>query len=170
MASPLDQLKNSSVLVQTYQPTTFQNGRYQKPKDGPKYLIRSYLQRIEGRGTSTGEARTWGSSSSLGGGRTSGWLLKGYAIEYYEVQPGDNFIHGESDESVFTYTSIVTPGNNPTIAIPVRNGMEVSVRHGKLADVYQSKIIIIGGRYQACLLYTSPSPRDRTRSRMPSSA
>ena len=27
-----------------------------------------------------------------------------------------------------------------------------------------------GGRCQACLLYTSPSPRDRTRSRMPSSA
>ena len=26
------------------------------------------------------------------------------------------------------------------------------------------------GDYQSCLLYTSPSPRDRTRSRMPSSA
>ena len=26
------------------------------------------------------------------------------------------------------------------------------------------------GKYEACLLYTSPSPRDRTRSRMPSSA
>ena len=26
------------------------------------------------------------------------------------------------------------------------------------------------GRAQVCLLYTSPSPRDRTRSRMPSSA
>ena len=26
------------------------------------------------------------------------------------------------------------------------------------------------GRYWSCLLYTSPSPRDRTRSRMPSSA
>ena len=26
------------------------------------------------------------------------------------------------------------------------------------------------GRIEACLLYTSPSPRDRTRSRMPSSA
>ena len=26
------------------------------------------------------------------------------------------------------------------------------------------------GRYRLCLLYTSPSPRDRTRSRMPSSA
>ena len=28
----------------------------------------------------------------------------------------------------------------------------------------------IRGRIQDCLLYTSPSPRDRTRSRMPSSA
>ena len=27
-----------------------------------------------------------------------------------------------------------------------------------------------GGELQRCLLYTSPSPRDRTRSRMPSSA
>ena len=27
-----------------------------------------------------------------------------------------------------------------------------------------------GGRGKGCLLYTSPSPRDRTRSRMPSSA
>ena len=26
------------------------------------------------------------------------------------------------------------------------------------------------GLYEGCLLYTSPSPRDRTRSRMPSSA
>ena len=26
------------------------------------------------------------------------------------------------------------------------------------------------GKYKNCLLYTSPSPRDRTRSRMPSSA
>ena len=28
----------------------------------------------------------------------------------------------------------------------------------------------IDAKYGACLLYTSPSPRDRTRSRMPSSA
>ena len=28
----------------------------------------------------------------------------------------------------------------------------------------------IGADFGACLLYTSPSPRDRTRSRMPSSA
>ena len=30
--------------------------------------------------------------------------------------------------------------------------------------------ISIAEKYYACLLYTSPSPRDRTRSRMPSSA
>ena len=30
--------------------------------------------------------------------------------------------------------------------------------------------IIVGGYFTTCLLYTSPSPRDRTRSRMPSSA
>ena len=40
--------------------------------------------------------------------------------------------------------------------------------HKVRADKYQ----IISGerRFRACLLYTSPSPRDRTRSRMPSSA
>ena len=32
------------------------------------------------------------------------------------------------------------------------------------------KVVSVDGSYQACLLYTSPSPRDRTRARMPSSA
>ena len=36
-----------------------------------------------------------------------------------------------------------------------------------LTDVCREALI---GRYDVCLLYTSPSPRDRTRSRMPSSA
>ena len=37
---------------------------------------------------------------------------------------------------------------------------------------FSSNIAMAGARayHQACLLYTSPSPRDRTRSRMPSSA
>ena len=47
-----------------------------------------------------------------------------------------------------------------------------------LPDVDQSNISLIGpsgdytlrGLHTICLLYTSPSPRDRTRSRMPSSA
>ena len=33
-----------------------------------------------------------------------------------------------------------------------------------------TKIILYSSKLYACLLYTSPSPRDRTRSRMPSSA
>ena len=32
------------------------------------------------------------------------------------------------------------------------------------------KILEINNLYKSCLLYTSPSPRDRVRSRMPSSA
>ena len=32
------------------------------------------------------------------------------------------------------------------------------------------RVILLNDDYTPCLLYTSPSPRDRTRSRMPSSA
>ena len=32
------------------------------------------------------------------------------------------------------------------------------------------RLVYMNEQYMACLLYTSPSPRDRTRSRMPSSA
>ena len=43
-----------------------------------------------------------------------------------------------------------------------------------IADAAQDEFgIVVGtipGNVTACLLYTSPSPRDRTRSRMPSSA
>ena len=42
---------------------------------------------------------------------------------------------------------------------------------GRLTFVYSQDFTVFGGSLsQACLLYTSPSPRDRTRSRMPSSA
>ena len=48
----------------------------------------------------------------------------------------------------------------------------------KLKKLYEGKAKIIYAKtskeviatYKNCLLYTSPSPRDRTRSRMPSSA
>ena len=48
----------------------------------------------------------------------------------------------------------------------------MSLLHGPLSDALGRKPIIVGGLalFTACLLYTSPSPRDRTRSRMPSSA
>ena len=34
----------------------------------------------------------------------------------------------------------------------------------------QGLFMLFGGKFIACLLYTSPSPRDRQKSRMPSSA
>ena len=48
---------------------------------------------------------------------------------------------------------------------------EIKGQLGKKKETAREKMIgqSIGYRYD-CLLYTSPSPRDRTRSRMPSSA
>ena len=48
-------------------------------------------------------------------------------------------------------------------------------RPEELNDFYKKSLenpnmTITGNRFKSCLLYTSPSPRDRTRSRMPSSA
>ena len=41
----------------------------------------------------------------------------------------------------------------------------------QLRDLFESEPYVnTFGAYNGCLLYTSPSPRDRTRSRMPSSA
>ena len=42
--------------------------------------------------------------------------------------------------------------------------------HPELWETYQSSGTVFAGINKSCLLYTSPSPRDRTRSRMPSSA
>ena len=58
------------------------------------------------------------------------------------------------------------------------SGSEVNISGGTVGDGFEafagSAVSISGGtvgvNFQACLLYTSPSPRDRTRSRMPSSA
>ena len=37
-------------------------------------------------------------------------------------------------------------------------------------EILEKPIFVQDGDKKSCLLYTSPSPRDRTRSRMPSSA
>ena len=47
--------------------------------------------------------------------------------------------------------------------------MEIAIEHG--ADVRDDDPHrFLGAHLQVCLLYTSPSPRDRQKSRMPSSA
>ena len=53
--------------------------------------------------------------------------------------------------------------------------LDFDVKNGKVAD-YRYKLLPVfanmlpADKDMDCLLYTSPSPRDRTRSRMPSSA
>ena len=67
------------------------------------------------------------------------------------------------------------------IVVKCRDGVEVAftgdfkdsifdnkIKHLGLPPLWDSKTI--SDEYDPCLLYTSPSPRDRTRSRMPSSA
>ena len=53
------------------------------------------------------------------------------------------------------------------IYLPVELFPHLGPRRGKAAI---SELIAIHAARYSCLLYTSPSPRDRTRSRMPSSA
>ena len=72
-------------------------------------------------------------------------------------EPGDTIpYHADimkvSTDSVITDTTIVREGIVPSSAYPSLKDTTIMV----MVDT--------------CLLYTSPSPRDRTRSRMPSSA
>ena len=66
---------------------------------------------------------------------------------------------------------------------PVRGDLFLGKCSNYLCDLRQGDELLVAGpsgkrfilpksplQYQLCLLYTSPSPRDRTRSRMPSSA
>ena len=74
--------------------------------------------------------------------------------------------------------------NNENIGNLSQNDLSI-MRNQLIGFIYQSHhllpdfsalenvvmpLIIRGGKYQSCLLYTSPSPRDRQKSRMPSSA
>ena len=52
------------------------------------------------------------------------------------------------------------------------NGKKISIMLEEIGFEYAVKKMDLskGDQFKDCLLYTSPSPRDRTRSRMPSSA
>ena len=66
-----------------------------------------------------------------------------------------------------TDTSNTSTSNTPTIPHQISSGADGWCWHDGIT-VHQD---VPGcGRICSCLLYTSPSPRDRTRSRMPSSA
>ena len=58
----------------------------------------------------------------------------------------------------------------PTIALNWLGNWDQYSKWDGRGDVYQIENSSIASPIKICLLYTSPSPRDRTRSRMPSSA
>ena len=62
--------------------------------------------------------------------------------------------------------------NEPDDFLKVRETLtRIGVASRKEKKIYQScHILHKQGRYYLCLLYTSPSPRDKRQSRMPSSA
>ena len=67
--------------------------------------------------------------------------------------------------TAFCLTALVSPVSAEYPDKPIR--MVVGYAPGGAAD---KLVRPITDRLARCLLYTSPSPRDRTRSRMPSSA
>ena len=66
------------------------------------------------------------------------------------------------------HATIIKSGNM-SIGINILEKL-VSEISKSLSDNFQMQINEVHHKYKICLLYTSPSPRDRTRSRMPSSA
>ena len=57
-----------------------------------------------------------------------------------------------------------------TQVITTDTGRRLGVVGEVVVDIDRREVVALGLRDNPCLLYTSPSPRDRTRSRMPSSA
>ena len=55
-------------------------------------------------------------------------------------------------------------------ALIIKNSKVVEIIPEEKVDPKTEQIVLAGGLLTPCLLYTSPSPRDMRRSRMPSSA
>ena len=59
----------------------------------------------------------------------------------------------------------------PSLVVKVDFGDEIGIKQSSAQIThYYNAENLVGKQVIGCLLYTSPSPRDRTRSRMPSSA
>ena len=72
---------------------------------------------------------------------------------------------GISRSSFYKYKDDIFPFHDNAKGRTITLVLQMDDERGLLSD-----ILHIVAVYKACLLYTSPSPRDRTRSRMPSSA
>ena len=73
-----------------------------------------------------------------------------------------------------SFGGLQTVGDEPlseaNIDILSRFGKVFDLTYTRFNDLKLAEAQAAEAKIEACLLYTSPSPRDRTRSRMPSSA
>ena len=72
--------------------------------------------------------------------------------------------------SNFTPPSMVVQASDGKVYIPNMSALDINTSSLQAIDITASTTIVAPTMNTSCLLYTSPSPRDRTRSRMPSSA
>ena len=70
---------------------------------------------------------------------------------------------------LYTGKSILDVANENNFAIPAFNISDWAMFNGVM-DISEQKAAPVIIAIHPCLLYTSPSPRDRQKSRMPSSA
>ena len=91
----------------------------------------------------------WGN----GGGMLNGLITADYDLAETSLHESAIFISGETDGSFDSGDFILFYGEGVS---------KVALRSGRLSKELN--------RFDTCLLYTSPSPRDKRQSRMPSSA
>ena len=99
----------------------------------------------------------------------------GQSVDLTVFTIGGPFNHPESDSGPTrangAYGPLHVPPNQTVEVVPsfpfplARDPIPIGT-----TPLEYNLVVAPGARLEACLLYTSPSPRDRTRSRMPSSA
>ena len=88
----------------------------------------------------------------------------------------DTFLMLGIESSCDETAAALVKSDGSILASEVASQMEVHAVHGGVVPEIAARAhldaidLVIGRAIETCLLYTSPSPRDRTRSRMPSSA
>ena len=92
--------------------------------------------------------------------------IVGNGAEFYIAQDGiENFRINSSGSVGLKYN-----GSSTAKLATTANGIDINGTTAISAGAFNANVTVGGRTIQTCLLYTSPSPRDRTRSRMPSSA